>query len=171
MEAGKIELNKILYDFSEAIEEAHIEARPLLENKSLKLAVEIAATDTRVLFDKRRITQVVVNLIANAAKFSPCGDTIRIRLADGHVPDGSEALCCSVSDNGTGIPESELEAVFGKFVQSSKTKTSAGGTGLGLAICREIVEAHGGRIWAENQKPNGCTLSFTIPRRAAPQAG
>ena len=171
MEAGKMELNKTLYDFSEAIEDAHIEAKPLLENKSLQLAVEIAATDTRVLFDKRRITQVVVNLISNAAKFSPSGNTIRIRLDDGHLPDGGEALCCSVSDNGTGIPENELEAVFGTFVQSSKTKTNAGGTGLGLAICREIVEAHGGKIWAENQKPNGCTLSFTIPKKAAPQAG
>ena len=171
MEAGKMELNKILYDFSEAIEDARIEAKPLLENKSLQLAVEIAATDTRVLFDKRRITQVVINLISNAAKSSPCGNTIRIRLADGRLPDGGEALRCSVSDTGTGIPENELDAVFGTFVQSSKTKTNAGGTGLGLAICREIVEAHGGKIWAENQKPNGCTLSFTIPKKAAPQAG
>ena len=119
----------------------------------------------------RRTIQVVVNLISNAAKFSPCGNTMRVRLADGHFSDGGEALCCSVSDNGTGIPENGLEAVFGLFVQSGEAKTNAGGTGLGPAIGREIVEAHGGRIWAENQKPDRCTLSFAIPRRGAPQAG
>ncbi len=83
-----MELNKVLYDFSEVVEDAHIEAAPLLENKSLKVAVEIAAKDTRILLDKRRIIQVVVNLISNAAKFSSCGDTIRIRLADCRLPDG-----------------------------------------------------------------------------------
>ena len=68
----------------------------------------------------RRIIQVAVNLISNAAKFSPCGNTMRVRLADGHFPDGGEALRCSVSDNGRGIPENELEAVSGLFVQSSE---------------------------------------------------
>ena len=171
MEAGQMPLNKVLYDFSEVVEDAHAEAAPLLENKSLRVAVEIEAKDTRILLDKRRIVQVVVNLISNAAKFSSCGDTIRIGLADCRQPDGVEALCCSVSDNGTGIPDSELEAVFGKFAQSSKTKTGAGGMGLGLAICREIAEAHGGRIWAENRKPKGSTVSFTLPRNAAQQTG
>ena len=67
-------------------------------------------------------------------------------------------------DHGPGIPEGELEAVFDKFVQSSKTKSAAGGTGLGLAICREIAEAHGGRMWAENA-PGGGAL-FTCELRA-----
>ena len=94
----------------------------------------------------RRIIQVVVNLISNAAKFSRCGNTMRVRLADGNFPDGGEALYCSVSDNGTGIPENELEAVFGLFVQSSEAKTNAGGTSLGLAIGREDR----GSPWREN---------------------
>ena len=166
-----MEFNRILYDFSEVIEDAHLEADPLLENKSLQLAVEKPATDTRLIFDKRRIIQVVVNLISNAAKFSPSGNTIRIRLADGHLPDGGEALCCSVSDSGTGIPDNELDAVFGKLVQSSKTKTNAGGTGLGLAICREIVEAHGGKIWAEKQPPKGSTLSSPFQRKRPRKRG
>ncbi len=72
-------------------------------------------------------------------------------------------LQLSVADQGVGIPEDELDFIFGKFTQSSKTKTGAGGTGLGLAICREIVKAHGGRIWAENNKSGGSMFSFMLP--------
>ena len=69
----------------------------------------------------------------------------------------------SVGDEGPGIPADELEAVFDKFVQSSKTKSHKGGTGLGLAICREIVGGHHGRMWAENNAGAGCTLRCELP--------
>jgi signal transduction histidine kinase len=69
----------------------------------------------------------------------------------------------SVADSGPGIPEAELEDVFGKFVQSSRTKTGAGGTGLGLAICRQIVMAHGGRISAANRSAGGAVFDVLIP--------
>jgi signal transduction histidine kinase len=69
----------------------------------------------------------------------------------------------SVTDEGTGIPEGEYEAVFDKFVQSSKTKSGAGGTGLGLAICREIVAQHGGRIWAEPAPGGGARFVLILP--------
>ncbi len=82
-----------------------------------------------------------------------------------------EALCCSVSDNGTGIPESELEAVFGKFVQSSKTKTGAGGTGLGLAICREIVEAHGGKNLGGKSKAKRQHSQLHAPQKRGSASG
>ncbi len=70
-----------------------------------------------------------------------------------------------VRDQGVGIPEDELESVFDKFVQSSKTRTGAGGTGLGLAICREIIQAHYGRIWAENNPSGGACISCILPLR------
>ena len=76
----------------------------------------------------------------------------------------------SVRDQGVGIPESELESIFDKFVQSSKTKTGAGGTGLGLAITREIVTLHGGSIRAGNHSEGGAVFSVLVPRRAAPDA-
>lgn len=66
-------------------------------------------------------------------------------------------------DQGIGIPGNELVSVFDKFTQSSMTKTGAGGTGLGLAICVDIVEAHRGKIWAENNPEGGATFSFTLP--------
>ncbi len=80
------------------------------------------------------------------------------------MTNGNRALCFRVTDEGPGIPESELKTVFDKFSQSSTTKTGAGGTGLGLAICQEIVEAHGGEIWAENEKTGGAVFCFSIPQ-------
>jgi signal transduction histidine kinase len=73
------------------------------------------------------------------------------------------AVQLSVVDEGVGIPAEELEAVFDKFVQSSKTKSGAGGTGLGLAICREIVHQHGGRQWAENNPEGGARFVMLLP--------
>lgn len=66
-------------------------------------------------------------------------------------------------DEGVGIPEDELESVFDKFIQSSKTKTNAGGTGLGLAISKEIIELHNGKIWAESKPGEGARFSFILP--------
>ncbi len=116
------------------------------------------------------MVQVIINLLANSAKYSPKDGSIDVSVRDAKLPNGEEALCCSVADNGTSIPETELESVFDKFIQSSKTKTGAGGTGLGLAICREIVETHGGTIWAENRDPKGVMISFMIARNAAQHA-
>jgi signal transduction histidine kinase len=69
----------------------------------------------------------------------------------------------SISDEGIGIPETEIESIFDKFIQSSKTKTGAGGTGLGLAICREIVSGHGGKIWAKNNPAGGVSFCVLLP--------
>jgi len=84
--------------------------------------------------------------------------------------DRDACLAGAVRDRGVGIPEEELTSIFDKCMQSSKTRTGAGGTGLGLAICREIVEAHGGRIEAENRKGGGAVVTFEIPRQRPPAA-
>ena len=108
--------------------------------------------------DGTRIKQVIRNLVGNAVKFSPKSGRVEVEFSEGH---GS--IIFSVSDEGPGIPEEELEAVFDKFVQSTKTKTGAGGTGLGLAISREIIHAHEGRLWGENNPKGGARFSFEIP--------
>jgi signal transduction histidine kinase len=101
---------------------------------------------------------VVINLLSNAAKFSPPQGIIHVQLCQ-----NDKTLLLSVSDEGPGIPADELEAVFDKFVQSSKTKSSKGGTGLGLAICRKIVTGHQGRVWGENNARAGCTFFVELP--------
>jgi signal transduction histidine kinase len=101
---------------------------------------------------------VMRNLLSNAVKFSPDGGEISVMLEF-----DVEGARVTVADCGPGIPPEELELVFDKFVQSSKTKSGSGGTGLGLAICRQIVAAHRGRIWAANGEQGGALVIFEIP--------
>lgn len=119
--------------------------------------------DIRATLDPDRIRQVLRNLLANAVKFSPPNGRISVR-----IERSEESFVVSVSDEGPGIPEGEFEAIFEKFVQSSATKSASGGTGLGLTISREIVKAHGGRIWAENNPAKGATIRFEIPVETRP---
>jgi signal transduction histidine kinase len=130
----------------------------LLSERNLKIRQETSEFDEQVTLDADKIKQVLRNLFDNAIKFSPDGGII-----DVGIDRVQDSVRVSVRDQGPGIPPDELEAVFDKFVQSSKTKTGAGGTGLGLAICHEIVAAHGGRIWAENRPEGGATFSLEIP--------
>jgi len=125
------------------------------------------------LMDQEQIQQVLTNLVENALKYSPEGSEIRIaaRVAD-------DWLEVSVSDQGIGIPQQEINAIFDKFyrVHQGRLPWSAErppiGTGLGLAICAAIVSAHGGRIWAESEPGHGATLTFTLPlSRERPQGG
>ena len=81
-----------------------------------------------------------------------------------NIIDTAAQTGLTVSDEGIGIPENELESVFDKFVQSSETNTGAGGTGLGLAICKQIVEHHQGRIFAENNEGSGTSFHMLLPR-------
>ena len=142
----------------------------LTDSRQLTLRVSRQTDDTRAYVDRRQFLTVIQNLVANAVKFSPSQSEITIAFGDGELPSGRPALCMSVRDQGVGIPESELESIFDKFVQSSKTKTGAGGTGLGLAITREIVTLHGGSIRAGNHSEGGAVFSVLVPRRAAPDA-
>jgi signal transduction histidine kinase len=163
LDLAKLESRKAVFTFEPAdvwglVESMRNELEALLSERHMEM--RCAATDFHepVKLDSEKIKQVLRNLLNNAIKFSPQGGIIDVQI---HDLDGSVRV--SVLDRGTGIPPDELEAVFDKFVQSSKTKTGAGGTGLGLAICREIIAAHKGRIWAENRPEGGAAFSFEIP--------
>ena len=122
------------------------------------LEIDIEPDLPLVLADRRRIVQVISNLLSNAARHSPQSSVIRVRVARRGVD-----LVFSVSDEGRGIPAESLPHLFRKFsrVQSEE---QAGDTGLGLSICKGIVEAHGGRIWAESDGPGlGARFTFTLP--------
>jgi signal transduction histidine kinase len=110
-----------------------------------------------ILGDPERIAQVLSNLLRNALKFTKEG-TINVRIGRNDSPSSSEAVV-SISDSGQGIDPEVVHKLFEKFVSKSEK-----GTGLGLFISKSIVEAHGGKIWAENNKDvNGATFSFTLP--------
>lgn len=150
-------------DFNEVIEYTMAEIEPLLKEKNLNVKIDIATTETKAVFYKLRMIQVMVNLFSNAIKFSPENGIILVTLKRYLMPSGDFVLYCSVSDEGDGIPDGELDAIFNKFIQNSKTKSGAGGTGLGLSISKEVILAHGGKILAENGKDKGAIFSFFLP--------
>jgi PAS domain S-box-containing protein len=172
LEAGRMEYAMARTDLRLRVHEVVAELAPLLETKKLVCDVNIDAKDCHTWGDPRRLDQVIRNLLGNALKFTPEGRKITVDVADDDMPLGRRAsdagmtrpaLRLTVADQGIGIPESELESVFGKFTQSSLTTTGAGGTGLGLAICREIVQAHRGMIRARNRSEGGCAFDVFLP--------
>jgi signal transduction histidine kinase len=164
MDAGAIEFSREACDFRSIVEQTLIELAPLIEEKKLKIRIQLQSQDMDAVCDRLKIVQVLMNLISNAIKFSAEGSQIAIRLSDERPADGEAWLCCQVIDEGPGIPEDELELVFNRFVQGSKNRKSGEGSGLGLTICKKIVAAHGGRIWAGNAKPKGAVFTFVIPK-------
>ena len=163
LDLAKLESGKIAFKFRPAnlnslIDIVREEYNSLALEHNLTIRCEHLEANEKITLDADKIRQVLRNLLNNAVKFSPEGGTIDVisfKKAD--------SIVISVRDQGAGIPENELENIFDKFVQSSKNKTSANGTGLGLPICREIIAAHKGRIWAENNPDIGANLSFEIP--------
>lgn len=168
LEAGKtiflVEQGDLLQTVDQVVGEFHAFAA----NNGITVKVEPPQVSSKAWFDADRILQVVSNLLSNAIKFSPSNSIVRVVFSDDKltIDDGREvdALRLTVSDEGIGIPKDELESVFDKFVQSSETNTGAGGTGLGLAICKQIVEHHKGKVFAENNQDVGTSFHMLLPR-------
>jgi PAS domain S-box-containing protein len=171
LEAGKMVLDLQPHDLRTLVEDAVAEFESLTTSKQLHVIHQSNTQETVARLDATRIGQVIRNLLSNAIKFTPAGGTITMTLKPSELPRGRRAqdkemepaVMLEVSDSGMGIPENEMELVFDKFIQSSKTRTGAGGTGLGLAICREIVEAHLGTIHAHNNSNGGACFVVTLP--------
>jgi signal transduction histidine kinase len=172
LEAGMMRVELTEQDIVPLVREAVTESEGWAAKRSIRLNVVSETANTLAPIDTGRFGQVIRNLLSNAIKFSPDQGTVEVVFSSaslGHGrratdPDNVPALQIEIRDNGPGIPEDELEHIFDKFVQSSKTKTGAGGTGLGLAICREIVHAHRGTILASNNSSGGASLIVTLPQ-------
>lgn len=158
MEAGHMTFAFQSADLSEIVKNVISEFEPLCAEHNVVIVFEDPDTATPSFVDPLRIQQVVRNLLSNAMKYSPSESAIHVRLQQ-----NGEMLSLRIHDSGPGIPSNELETIFDKFVQSSKTKSNEGGTGLGLAICREIVNGHKGRIWAESNVGAGSVFYVELP--------
>ena len=175
LEAGKMGLEIADCELAEVVESRMAEQEATAKQKGVTIKMEHSSEEIQGTFDSIRIGQVVANLLSNAVKFTPPGKLITLSIHPSNMmteyADGSSkvpSILFRIQDEGIGIPEDELERVFDKFIQSSTTNTGAGGTGLGLAICKQIIDAHGGKIWAEIYEGGGAIFSFEIPKTYVP---
>jgi signal transduction histidine kinase len=138
----------------------------LAERKGINLTWDVPIDLPMVYVDRARISQVILNIVNNAIKYTPPGGSITIRAKDepGHV-------LVSVHDTGIGIPKRDLQNIFSGFYHSGyKLSYEYKGAGLGLALSKGIIESHGGRIWAESEVGKGSTFYFTLPKTAPESA-
>ena len=171
LEAGRVDFDMRKNDLGHTLQAVAVEMENIIEERSLVLNLVEPKIPPVVWCDADKIMQVMRNLLSNAIKFTPKGKMITVSfdsetLSTGNGdggPDSVPAVSFTIMDEGMGIPKEELESVFDKFVQSSKTRSGAGGTGLGLAICKEIVLAHKGTIQADNNPNGGTILKVTLP--------
>jgi signal transduction histidine kinase len=157
IDAGKLAIAPATRDLAVLIAEAEDTFRATASAKGVLLVTRMGAAALLAAFDHDRILQVLANLIANSLKFTPQGGRIVIC---GESEAANVRL--SVVDTGCGIPDDELERIFERFSQVGRNDRR--GLGLGLYISRCIVEAHGGRIWAQSQPGGGSKICFTLPR-------
>jgi len=175
LEAGSMSYAMEEHNILAVVKEAVMEFQAAAEEKGIILALDAPATPLIGRFDDARIGQVVRNLLSNALKFTESGKKITLQVTEEMYSlkeqENNQAIKISIRDQGVGIPPSEIETIFDKFIQSSTTKSGAGGTGLGLTICNQIIQAHHGKIWAKNNKNGGATFFVLLPKRTAIETG
>jgi signal transduction histidine kinase len=135
-------------------------ARSRAADNHVELIDDIAPDTTPLIADYRRLEQVVDELLENAIKFSPDGGEVHVT-----VREGGDLIYLKVSDQGIGIPADQLKRIWDRFYQSDASTTRRfGGTGVGLAVVKQIVEAHGGQVWAESQDGHGSQFYVALHR-------
>ena len=158
IEAGKMELSFEPTDLGEIIRGVMSTAIALVKDKPIELQQSVPADLPTIIADSRRVRQVLLNLVSNAAKFTDQG-FIRVEAR----VEG-DFVTISVSDSGIGIPPEKLPHIFEAFTQvDASPSRKYGGTGLGLTISKSFVELHGGRIWVESEVGKGSRFTFTLP--------
>ena len=164
IEAGQLVLELSDYSLEDIAQTVRSTLEPLAADKKLAFKIEVAPKLPPGHGDGRRLTQVVINLVGNAIKFTDTGEVVIKATA----ADGSFHL--SVCDTGPGISAADQAKLFQEFQQADNAVTrKKGGTGLGLAISKRIIEMHGGKIWVESKLGHGSTFAFTLPVKVAQQ--
>ena len=156
-ESGKLTLCKTNFAVKDLITQCYDELKPLADKKNITFKLECDIDDkTEILADKSEIKRVMINLCGNAVNYTNKNGEIKIIAK---VQSGD--LIFSVADNGNGIPQEDIPSLFNRFSQGSSRKRSTG-TGLGLYLSRQIVEAHGGKIWLDSKLNKGSEFTFLL---------
>lgn len=162
---GQMSLHRAPLELSTVVGRAVEAVTPLLQQRRHTLDVAVPGDGLRVLGDSDRLTQVVSNLLTNAAKYTPPGGRIQLR-----AEAGAAEVVLTVTDNGEGIPPELAERIFAPFVQGPRSvDRGVGGLGIGLALVHSVVTAHGGRVEVHSDGPGlGSTFTVGLPRHTAP---
>jgi signal transduction histidine kinase len=158
IEAGQLTLSLTDYSIKDVVHNVYGAVESLATSKNLALKLELPKDLPTAHGDERRLTQVLLNLVGNAIKFTDKGEVaIRTSTANG-------TFTVAIHDTGPGIAEQDQGKIFEEFQQADSSITKQkGGTGLGLAIAKRIIEMHGGRLWVESELGRGSTFFFTVP--------
>jgi signal transduction histidine kinase len=164
IEAGQLNLSIADYSLKDVVHSVYGAVASLASGKNIALKIEFAPDLPPASGDERKLTQVLLNLVGNAIKFTDTGEVIiKASVANSLVT-------VAVHDTGPGIAEPDQAKIFEEFQQADSLITrKKGGTGLGLAIAKRIVELHGGRLWVESSPGQGSTFSFTLPTKVGQQ--
>lgn len=159
LESGRIELLQTEINIAELVQNTVQNFAPLTTSKNITLTCHAENPIVPIHADRRRLEQVLTNLVSNAVKFTDPGGAIEVRLQS-----NNKGLRVEIQDSGVGIPRHEIENLFQKYRQAQNLPVPAQeGSGLGLVICKMIVEAHGGKIWVDSEEGKGATFTFTMP--------
>jgi signal transduction histidine kinase len=164
IKAGRVDIRKTQMNLSAVLNEIVGLFQPLFEKKNITGSVVVPPDFPILPVDEEKIKQVITNLVSNAYKFTPEGGAITLS-----AENGDSLVTVNVRDTGIGIPPEFVGQLFERFKQVPGTREKMGGpqgTGLGLAIAKGIVEAHGGKIWAESVVNQGSVFRFTLPKTA-----
>lgn len=158
MESHTLELTLTHVDCTDLVQSTLSRLSPMAETKRIALETTSPPAPLWCVCDAEQIRQVLLNLIGNAIKFSPEGETVTVALSSSH-----DTVNFAVSDNGPGISEEEQKRIFIKYYRDQSVRESIDGAGLGLTIAHRIVDAHSGRIHIESELGNGATFHFSLP--------
>jgi Na+/proline symporter/signal transduction histidine kinase len=159
-ETGKQKIYLSKNNISKTVEKTLLSLNQLIKNKKINIEFDDASKEIKAFYDEERIIQVIYNLLSNAIKFSSeINGKISIKITE-----KKDVIEVRIHNNGKVIKEEDFEAIFDKFYQSRNQNVKKPiGSGLGLAICKQIIEHHKGKIWADNTEINGATFIFTLP--------
>jgi signal transduction histidine kinase len=161
IESGKVTLAPEVMRVDELVRESLVLNKAFGERFKVRFQSHGDLAERQVHADRKRLLQVMTNLLSNAAKFSPEGGIVEIS-----TEDAGANVRIAVHDRGSGIPEAFRSRIFGRFTQADSTATrQKGGSGLGLAICKRLVELMRGRIGFDDRPGGGTTFWFELPRR------
>ena len=166
IESGKLIVNNDIFDITNLLEDFEMMIKPQADQRMIKLTIEKNYENKLFVGDQFRIHQVLVNLAANALKFTPFSGKIKVSIDELESDEESSVIKFSVEDNGIGIKKENLKKIFESFEQADSAVTKTyGGTGLGLSICKNLVELMGGTLNVKSEENEGSAFFFTLELR------